>query len=469
MTAFPRAIGLLTAAAVVSLASVHFFGLSGGRGRGDLNLLVLAGLFGSIDLCDLMLRLHINRRRSRRGNAPGTSVRLDVGEFTAYQVRLHVQPYALVASVYNAEEELDDFLEEVRPYRDRLWVIDDASTDETYGRLQHAGLRTVRGTVNRKKPGAIKELVDRLDPEIVTVMVIDPDSRILDRVSNAAGDLERVIFEFQRSGLAAVCPRLTVREDGLLGHFQQLEYFLAFGLGRHSLVDHSITSGISIYRRDALERALARHSLSVYAEDLKNALLLLADGERIYYDGRLTVETAGKRSWAAWFSQRVGWYFGLIKVYIEAFPDLRLVSAGHWFYRYHFIVYTGVVGILLHPLRVAAAALQVASLVGGVDGVLGLGLVPSGGVNEPVYFLIAYLQSTVLVGVGLLCAVPSGLDRRRLLPIAPVYFFYVLCQTLPITVGYLNWFSLRFLGRRVYRDHFQDDATLCNELRRSPL
>src|SRR3546814_15503781 len=63
---------------------------------------------------------------------------------------------------------------------------------------------------------------------------------------------------------------------------------------RASLADYSITSGVSLYRRDALASALEEHSMSVYAEDFENAVILLSRGESIYYDGRLLVSTEGR-------------------------------------------------------------------------------------------------------------------------------------------------------------------------------
>ncbi len=127
-----------------------------------------------------------------------------------------------------------------------------------------------------------------------------------------------MIGDFQQSGAAAVCPRIMIEPDGFLARFQAFEYALAFRVGRESLADYSITSGVS--RSTAATRCGARcseHSLSVYAEDLENAVILLSHGERIYYDGRLVVSTEGPGTLARWFSQRVGWYHGLLKVYTE--------------------------------------------------------------------------------------------------------------------------------------------------------
>lgn len=429
-------------------------------------LYLLAGFAGCVDLVDLAVRLRFRRRNTRAaggGRALRTSLPLDVGEFTPYQVRKHLKPYALLVSVHNLEAEIDGFLESVEPLRERLWVIDDASTDGTFARLERAGIRCVRSAVNLKKPGALKQLIEGLDPAIATVVVMDPDSQILDRGPRGDSTLDRVIFEFQRSGMAALSPRLAIRDDGLLARLQELEYWMAFTLGRMSLRDRSITSGIAVYRRDALERTLKRHTLSVYAEDLKNAILLLTEGEGIYYDGRLVVQTEGKRTLSGWFSQRVGWHFGLIKVYAESFGELLRAARGDAFFLYHFVVYTGLFALLFHPIKLVAVALLCASLAGGLDGLLGLGLVPRLGVTEPSYFLFASVLYTTFAAVALFAAVDRG-ERLRLAPAVPLYFFYSILHTVPVTLGYLNWFSLRLLGRRVYRDHFGEDAMLSREL-----
>ena len=84
---------------------------------------------------------------------------------------------------------------------------------------------------------------------------------------------------------------------------------------------------MAVYRADALRYVLEQHSLSVYAEDLENALILLANNESIYYDGRLVVETDAVPTVRRLFSQRVGWHFGLMRVYASRWRSLWRRSA----------------------------------------------------------------------------------------------------------------------------------------------
>ena len=412
-----------------------------------------------LDLIDVLIRL----RRARAHGAGKTSIPLRVGTFTPHQIKLHLRPYALIASVHNLEDHLDAFLEAMEPYRDRLWVIDDASTDRTFVRIRQAGFHCIRGEVNRKKPGALKELLKVLPANVETVGILDPDVSIMNRSRGEISDLERSIFEFQRTGYAAMCPRIVVRQDGWLARLQELEYAITFAIGKRSLADRNITSGAAFYRRDALEQVFSRHRLSVYAEDLRNALLLLGHGEKIYYDDRLVLETEGKRTLRSWFSQRVAWFFGLMKVYGENFEDVRRTAGERVFFAYHFLLYMGVFAILFHPLKVLALLLSASGVLNAMDELLGLQVVPNTVWTDPIYFLVAYVKYTILAVFLLAISAPG--ERRRLAEAIPLFYLYQLMHIVPITIGYLNWLALRFLGRRVYRDHFQDEASLANEFR----
>lgn len=426
----------------------------------ELVVWIAVSLLVFLDLIDILVRLYVARSTA---SVDGTSIRLDVGEFTPRQMKLHLKPWALIVSVHNLEDDLDPFLEAMEPYREHLWVIDDASTDRTFLRLQQAGVHCIRGSVNRKKPGALKELLRHLPADLETIGILDPDVHIRNFSRNGLSDLERSLFLFQRSGCAAMCPRIEVRQDGWLARLQGLEYAITFAVGRKSLADRSITSGVAFYRRDALEHVFERHRLSVYAEDLRNALLLLGHGEQIYYDERLCVDTLGKRTLHSWFSQRVGWFFGLIRVYQDSFGDVRRIAGSRPFFVYHYVFYMGVCALALHPLKLLALALSIMGIANGFDDLLGLGVIPNTAWTDPAYFVLAYLKYTLLTA-ALLAFVVKG-ERRHLAGSVPLFYLYQLLHIVPVTIGYANWLSLRFLGRRVYRDHFQDEESLAREFR----
>lgn len=406
-----------------------------------------------VDFVDLVVRLYLRRQHTVQQSskqAPATSVVISVGTFTPYEVERYLRPFALIASVHNATAEIDRFVEAVGPFRDRVWVIDDGSSDKTPELLEAKGIRCIRSVKNRSKPGALRVLLDELPPAIETVVVLDPDARILTNRQ----EFVRVLFEFQRTGMAALCPRIDASGKGWLARIQQLEYWLAFSIGRKSLADFSITSGVAVYRAEALRRVLAEHSLSVYAEDLENALILLAHGEGIYYDGRLVVETDAVMTTRHLFSQRVGWHYGLIRVYAQRWRTLRRRARGHFGFAYQFLIYIGAFVFMLHPLKILSILLLAMSALNGADNLLGLHLVPDTRMTDALYFPIVYFEYLALMLFASIVAVGRG-HRRELLYVIPIYPFYAFAHLVPATLGYLNWFTLRLWGRRVYRDHYQ--------------
>lgn len=417
----------------------------------------LANLIVYTDALDFILRLHVRRRHI--ATAPTEDNRhlsIDLAAALPSGARQVVptRPYAIVASIHNLEPLLDEFTEAFAPYRDRVWLISDGSTDHTVLRLRQAGWRCFDDGVNRHKPGALRRLLERLPEHIETVMVIDPDIRIRGRDAGSRIEFERFVRDFQQSGAAAVCPRVMIEPDGFLARFQAFEYALAFRIGRESLADYSITSGVSCYRRRALERALEEHSLSVYAEDLENAVILLSHGERVYYDGRLVVSTEGPGSVRRWFSQRVGWYYGLLKVYIERFGKIWRVSQRTPFAMYHFVFYLGVLSVGMHLLKIVSAVLLLLSFVSGFDNVFLTNLLPHNTLINPTYFMAA-IGSYLALGVFALFTVVPKAERAYVAPIVPLYLFYALAHIAPMTVGYANWLTMKLWGRRVYRDHYE--------------
>jgi cellulose synthase/poly-beta-1,6-N-acetylglucosamine synthase-like glycosyltransferase len=422
---------------------------------------LIASVVVFLDLFDFLARMYWRRIQSRpahsREPASPTSIPLNVGRFNPYQRKLHLQPYALAISVYNLGDGVAMFVEAMAPHRGRLYVIDDASTDNTAYHLENAGLQVIRGSANRHKPGAIRELLRHLPKSVQTILIMDPDSRVLELVKSDISTLESVIFDFQRTGHAALCPRILVRGSGWLARFQKLEYALTFGVGRKSLGDASITSGVAVYRRDALETMLTEHSLSVYAEDLENALRLLARGEHIYYDERLVFDTEVKTRVAGLFSQRVGWSFGLAKVYTQNGRVLWRILRVNPMRFYQYAVYLGLFSIAFHPLKLLSLVPLCASAANGVDWLLGTHAIPDNDLTCLWYFPFVYLKYTALTALMVRIAVPRG-ERRGHYPVSLAYLFYAVAQLAPMTVGFLNWIFLRLSGRRLYRDHFADDA-----------
>ena len=447
---------LLAGWIALSMASARAFGLS-------ILIFALANLIVYTDALDLALRLYMRRRQSVGSPAGSDQLKetsIDLDAIVPHDSRLEVpvSPYAIIASVYNIEDHIEEFIEALGPYRDRVWLISDGSTDNTVLRLTQAGWRCFDEDVNRRKPGAIRRLLERIPSHIETIMVIDPDIHIRGLRDGSVIDLNRFVSDFQQSDAAAACPRIMIEPDGFLARFQSFEYALAFCVGRRSLAAFSITSGcVSIYRRSALTRVLNEHSLSIYAEDLENAVILLGQGERVYYDGRLVVSTEGPRTWARWFSQRVGWYHGLLKVYVERFPEVLKISRRSPFAFYHYLIYVGGLSLAMHLVKVVSATVLVLSLLNGVNALLLDTLLPRQDLLNPEYFTAAISSYLALGVIALFTCVPKA-ERAYAAPIVPLYLCYALVHVVPMTVGFANYFALRWFRRRIYRDHYERPA-----------
>ncbi len=412
---------------------------------------VLANLILAFDVVDLLVRLWLKRLHGAVGRGP--AVDLELQEISNVERVLALRPYAVIASIHNEADDLDRFLLALEPFKDVAWLIDDASEDDTLLRLRRQGWQCVAGGVNRKKPGALLHLLETLPAEIDSIVIMDPDVRWTAPPGLERPVLEAVISDLQRSGAAALTPRVQARSGGWLVEYQALEYELACGLGRKSLGELACNSGVSVYRHSALRAALSRHSLSVYAEDFENSLLLLSAGERIYYDDRLVVETRAKTSWSRLFSQRVGWSFGCARVFRERLPLLLAIARRSPLGAYQYLIYLGLNGIALLPLKLASIAVLGMSLLQGIDDLLMTQLIPSHAWNDPLLFVLWYCKSTAILVIACHAALPRGERMRHWLTL-PFYGMYTLLQYLPTTVGYLNLLALRIGGRRLYADHY---------------
>lgn len=409
-------------------------------------LYLISSSFVSLELVDLTVRLFLARRHS--------DSRIELPPSDAYPLR----PYAIVLSMRNQLRELDVVTKMLAPYKYRVWIIDDASTDATPLFLKAMGWRCLTSSQNTKKPAALRRLLAELPRDVETLLVLDPDAGPVDRGAFAIPALEAALRRFQRSGAAACCPRIRIREGDTLESFQSVECELAFALGRKGLSPHTITSGVAFYERRALERVLERHSLSVYAEDLENTLLLLSSGEKIVCDDQFTIETEGKRETAAWFSQRVGWSYGLLRVLLARRAELLAIArVGPWPF-YNFAIYLALFTVVLLPVKVLGSVLLLASLANGIDELLALRVVPNGPFTNPAYFAATFSTYALLLA-GVLAALRPRLRAWTLLIAVPFYLCYAVAHVLPMAIGYSNWAMLKLRGRRVYRDHFSDELT----------
>ncbi|MBI4664950.1 MAG: glycosyltransferase family 2 protein [Nitrospinae bacterium] len=423
-----------------------------------------------LDLWDTSLRIYWRMKHLGPGKKVGgkfmafpTSIPIELPFMPDEEKKKRLKPFVILVSVYNAEGYIREFLDKHRDYLDHMLIVDDHSTDQTYRILEEMGVRYTRNETNLKKPASIKRALKLLPPNIETVIVMDPDSHIMESGYNPRlKDLEEVLSDFQRSGASACAVRINLKEEkGLLSRLQELEYMICISLGRKSLLDKTVLSGIAIYHRKNLEQAMEDHLLSVYGEDFMTSLLILSNGGRIYYDGRVLVDTEGKPTIKGLISQRIGWDLGYIMVYFYTLARIMrkkgltplLLGDARMFVFYNYLVYLGVFGILSHPLKLVSIGVLLVSFANLAVLMMGLPLLTVDTLYSPLWFLSFYISYCILTGIMIMSAV-QGAKRRRYWTLMPIYPFYALFLLIIRTIGFTNYISLLAFGKKIYHDHY---------------
>ena len=361
--------------------------------------------------------------------------------------------FAILLSVHNLEGDIDEFLRRYAAVKPYTWIIDDHSSDGTLNALSHRGWHIVRNSRNTNKPGAIRKLLGELPKNIDVVLVSDPDTALVGH-GQGVGKLLGLADSLRRSNVDALCPQLVPDSKNWLGRLQKLEYLLSFRLGRASLGSHSPTSGVSLYKRCALEETLDRHSLSVYAEDLENTHILLANNRRIAYVDDFIFETESKQNVPDLFSQRSGWSYGLARVLLSRRAESRKIGSHGFTAFYQYRLYLRVLSFGLLPIKGVAIMVIGLCAVNGFDDLLRLNLIPNAAWNNPVAFASLYVKYTILVGFLVVIAADKK-QNQAALSVVPYFVPYTLFLIVPNLIGLMSWFSNRWFDRKIYQDHYE--------------
>src|SRR5205807_3384502 len=131
---------------------------------------------------DFGVRLYVHRRHTAvtsdlsRGAVRHLSIDLPAAQGSGPGTgRTAARPWAIIASVFNLGDEVDEFMERLEPYREHIWLISDGSTDNTRKLLALSGWRCLDGAVNRHEPVALRQPISKTPPQLATVMVLEPE------------------------------------------------------------------------------------------------------------------------------------------------------------------------------------------------------------------------------------------------------------------------------------------------------
>jgi len=361
-----------------------------------------------------------------------------------------LKPYRIVAAVYNIEKEWETIIEDLASVKDKLFIIDDASTDNTFEVVKESGVDIVRNPENTNKPGAILYGLGKLPEDVETVIVIDPDVEM-----PSSTILDRTIYDFQRSGAAAcglyIVP-LRTKKKSVVNLCQILEYELSMYYGKEIPHDFMVISGAaSVHNRSTLEEALVKSSRSVYAEDFETSLIILSSEERIYFDRRAVVRTRVPRTFRQFTMQRMGWYFSVPKV---TFPYLiKFRRCKDPLMRYQFYIYNFFFTLLIHPFRVFSMFILGASLCTYILGLF-IDSIAKYQVMPP-YILMGMSVVVFYLYLALEGFVGSITLKRRDWSVIFWFPLYMTYQVIvPITIGYLNFFTWTLVGRKMIADPY---------------
>lgn len=235
----------------------------------------------------------------------------------------------IVVPVYNEADSLEQILQETLAagYLHRISFVNDASTDNSEDILRRwqetQGVNVVHLDRNRRKEGAIREVLERLRaqealPDFICLLdadsVIQTEGRPIDEV------LAPAIREMQRDSIAGLALRIEARIDRDSNVLQRCIYI------DYSAVqfDNWITAKQSqlwvvngpggLFRSRELLDALRRLTPDFETGDLQISVNLMKQGLRLGFYPGITVQTAVPRTLSTYFSQRRRWERGTTKV-----------------------------------------------------------------------------------------------------------------------------------------------------------
>ncbi len=422
---------------------------------------LLVGLYiPLIDFIDLVIKLIFRARNSHEGdlNLP-TSVREITYLHLKTQYSFMLKPYKILVAVHNISKAFEEFKKNIAFFGyDNVLVIDDMSTDETAILLEKEGIPFFTNKKNCQKPNSILSGLKKLPENIETVIVMDPDSMVLNlnskEFNKTKSDFEEVLCDFQNSLYDACAVRVLAHCESILEYLQNFEYKISMSLTKKSMGGFSVISGaFAIFKRSFLQSVLCEHSLSVYGEDYETSLRILTRGGQIYYDGRLTILTKQRKTLSSLTRQRMGWDLSLFKINFMMMKEFKSLPKKVLSY-YEYIYYNILISVILHPFRILSIFVVMLSFLNFFDNLLHIRLISDNYFTNPNLFPLFYIFC-MFITYSLLISIEK---RRRnkyyfVLLLFPFYSLYM--GLIPRTLGFLNFIFLKIFGVKLIEDGYK--------------
>ncbi len=295
----------------------------------------------------------------------------------SYQPRV-----SIIVPVYNGADTLGATLRCLldQDYPRKLMeviVVDDGSTDESYSiaryyQQKYNGLlKVLRNPVNLGKPETLTRGVRAARGEVI---VFVDDDTLLERTA-----LKRLVSRFADPTVGLVCGRiLPANPHGLVGRLQEVEYILAFDVGRsfqEALGVLLVASGAMAAMNSIVAKTLLAVPEDTVAEDFDLTLITWKRGFRVAHEPTATAYTRVPSSWRSLYRQRLRWYYGGLQVLAKHVDLLRLrrgarvarLSIALLAYMLtieYLLPLLQVIGYILFPLTILATLLLGVDLLG---------------------------------------------------------------------------------------------------------
>lgn len=225
-----------------------------------------------------------------------------------FDIKTDQENLAVLIVAHNAEKLIEDTVRSVRKTLDSasIYVVDDASIDNTVKIAESAGATVIRVVKNRGKVGAIHYAVSQINKPYF--LLLDDDTEL-----NGAKIPTNLLKDYD-----AVSLKVLPYGDNILDQFQRHEYRKSAEIGRKfnskSASVACISGACGLFNREVLIRQTRTHSGHFSGEDLQRTLLIHRDPES---KGVVSVDelvmTHAPRSLRQLYKQRVfGWWPGLL-------------------------------------------------------------------------------------------------------------------------------------------------------------